>query len=86
MFSVAAKRMLPSCKHASQLMFQRGVKAVPHGGKLVNRMVGAEEGKELVKACNGLTMDLTERQSCDVELIVGGGFSPLDGFMNEDTW
>lgn len=49
-------------------------------------MVGADEGKELVKACDGLTMELTERQSCDVELIVGGGFSPIEGFMNEETW
>ncbi len=76
----------PLRKQASSILFQRGLKSVPHGGKLVNRMVGADEGKELVKGCNGLTMELTERQSCDVELIVGGGFSPIEGFMNEETW
>lgn len=67
--------------------FSRGLQSVPHGGKLVNRMVGsAAEGQELILSCDGLTMELSERQSCDVELITVGGFSPLEGFMNEDVW
>jgi len=66
--------------------FSRGLKSVPHGGKLVSRMVTAGEGQEAIKACNGLTMELNARQSCDVELLVGGGFSPLEGFMNHDDW
>eukprot|EP00283_Hemiselmis_rufescens_P019969 CAMPEP_0173436920 /NCGR_PEP_ID=MMETSP1357-20121228/17597_1 /TAXON_ID=77926 /ORGANISM="Hemiselmis rufescens, Strain PCC563" /LENGTH=416 /DNA_ID=CAMNT_0014402071 /DNA_START=6 /DNA_END=1256 /DNA_ORIENTATION=+ len=71
----------------SQTVFgARGLKSQPHGGKLVNRMVGEAEGKEAIKACNGLTMELSERQSCDVELINVGAFSPLEGFMNEDAW
>merc|ERR1712232_883798 len=30
-----------------------------------------------------VTLELSERQACDVALITFGGFSPLDGFMNE---
>lgn len=52
----------------------------------MNKMVGQAEGLDAIKACNGLKMELTERQSCDVELLIGGGFSPLEGFMNEDAW
>lgn len=68
------------------MRFFRGLKSTPHGGKLMNKMVGQAEGLEAIKACNGLKMELTERQSCDVELLIGGGFSPLEGFMNEDAW
>lgn len=71
---------------ASRASFTRGLKSVPHGGALVNRMVGASEAQELIKSCGGLSMDLSDRQSCDVELITVGGFSPLEGFMNEDVW
>lgn len=29
---------------------------------------------------------LNERQLCDLELIINGGFSPLEGFMNEKDY
>ena len=35
-----------------------------------------------IKACD-FSLELDERQLCDVELIMQGGFSPLTGFMNE---
>ena len=31
-------------------------------------------------------VELNERQLCDTELLSIGGFSPLDGFMNEDDY
>ena len=30
--------------------------------------------------------DLTERQLCDIELLLNGAFSPLDGFLNRDDY
>ena len=30
--------------------------------------------------------DLTERQLCDIELILNGAFSPLEGFLNQDDY
>ncbi len=29
---------------------------------------------------------LTLRQQCDLELLMSGAFSPLDGFMQQDTY
>jgi hypothetical protein len=65
-----------------------GSKVPPHGGGVVvDRMVYSEkERADQVRSCNGLTLELSERQSCDVELITTGAFSPIEGFMNEDVW
>lgn len=58
----------------------------PHGGKLINRMV--KDPKERSDLIAGITrtVDLSERQVCDVELLVNGGFSPLTGFMNQEEY
>jgi len=56
----------------------------PHGGKLVDLFTGSDEAAE-VKSCNK-EVQLNARQLCDVELICNGGFSPLEGFMDEETY
>ena len=33
-----------------------------------------------------VAFQLSPRQLCDVELITNGGFSPLTGFMDEETY
>uniref|UniRef100_A0A7S1GIZ6 sulfate adenylyltransferase n=1 Tax=Cyclophora tenuis TaxID=216820 RepID=A0A7S1GIZ6_CYCTE len=55
----------------------------PHGGTLVNLMVETDEEKEAAIAKADIVLEATERQLCDVQLIMNGGFSPLTGFMEE---
>lgn len=59
--------------------------APPHGGKLVELLVDQKEKQDLIESAD-ITIDLNERQSCDTELLMNGGFSPLNGFMNEKTY
>lgn len=58
-------------------------KQTPHGGKLVNLMADDVDAA-IAKASK--TLQATERQLCDVELLMNGGFSPLEGFMDEATY
>jgi sulfate adenylyltransferase len=51
----------------------------PHGGKLVDLLTGQPPAAELLASATA-RHDLTERQSCDLELLMNGGFSPLTGF------
>ena len=56
----------------------------PHGGVLVDGIVEDERAAELKKQSSDWpSWDLTERQICDLELILSGGFSPLRGFMGK---
>lgn len=58
----------------------------PHGGKLINTMVsGCDAKNELIASCH-FEVDLDERQLCDVELLMQGGFSPLSGYMDETDY
>eukprot|EP00892_Ulva_mutabilis_P001495 jgi/Ulvmu1/11346/UM075_0006.1 len=59
----------------------------PHGGSLVNSMVtDAAKKDQLLKECGGRKIECSDRNACDVELLCVGGFSPLDGFMNEESY
>ncbi|MGI8573989.1 MAG: bifunctional sulfate adenylyltransferase/adenylylsulfate kinase [Egibacteraceae bacterium] len=54
----------------------------PHGGELVDLLFDEARADELKQASSEwASWDLTERQICDLELLVVGGFSPLRGFM-----
>ena len=54
----------------------------PHGGALVNLMVD-EERKSVLKdlSLHLVSITLSSRQLCDLELLMNGSFSPLTGFM-----
>lgn len=63
-----------------------GAKQVPHGGVLVDLMCKTEEEKAAALKKVTREIQASERQLCDVELIMNGGFSPLTGFMDETTY
>lgn len=56
----------------------------PYGGKLVDLMVGADQHNELKEYAGKLhSIQLTEREICDLELLAVGAFSPLTEFMRQ---
>jgi len=57
----------------------------PHGGKLVDLFVPDTEKEEVIASASK-TIDITERQSCDVQLLCNGGLSPLTGFLNDKEY
>ena len=57
----------------------------PYGGTLVDLMVTSAEHAAL-KASATKTLECSDRNACDVELLVVGGFSPLRGFMHQEDY
>jgi len=54
----------------------------PHGGKLQDLYLDtAAAEQEKKKARDYRSWDLSDRQLCDLELLLNGAFSPLDGFL-----
>jgi 3'-phosphoadenosine 5'-phosphosulfate sulfotransferase (PAPS reductase)/FAD synthetase len=58
----------------------------PHGGKLVDLRASSGTAGAALLARATAAHELTERQACDVELLINGGFSPLTGFMTEPEY
>ncbi len=57
----------------------------PHGGSLVNLAVPAAERESLLAGVS-CRIECSDRNACDVELLVVGGFSPLRGFMHQQDY
>ncbi len=64
---------------------QRSGVIAPYGGTLVDLMVPSAEHAAL-KASATKTLECSDRNACDVELLVVGGFSPLRGFMHQEDY
>jgi len=59
----------------------------PHGGQICDRMVAEERISELKQDFVHLqSWTLNDRQICDLEMIMNGGFSPLIGFLDQDDY
>lgn len=60
---------------------------VPHGGTLINRIVdGARVEALRVEADAMQSITLSSKQSCDLEMIGIGAYSPLAGFMGQQDF
>ena len=57
----------------------------PHGGSLVNLSVDPGEWQGLKDGVDR-SVECSDRNACDVELLVVGGFSPLRGFMYQEDY
>ena len=58
----------------------------PHGGALKIAYLPAEQVAEArQEALRYPSVDLNQRQLCDVKLLLNGAFSPLEGFLGSAT-
>lgn len=59
----------------------------PHGGTLNELLVDDDTHAQLHETSQSLrSYDLNQRQLCDLELLINGGFSPLTGFMGREDY
>ena len=59
----------------------------PHGGTLCNLLVEPELAERLKNESGDFhSITLSQRQVCDLELILNGGYSPLRGFMTREEY
>ena len=60
--------------------------AEPYGGELKDLYESGESREALHDLAGGLpSWNLSGRQLCDVELLLNGAFSPLEGFLGRDV-
>ncbi|NNF58462.1 MAG: bifunctional sulfate adenylyltransferase/adenylylsulfate kinase [Rhodothermaceae bacterium] len=59
----------------------------PHGGELCDLVRTGAAADALREEAQDLTsLTLSDRQICDIELILNGGFSPLTGFLTQEDY
>jgi sulfate adenylyltransferase len=60
---------------------------LPHGGKLINRVLLGEERQEAINKADGQRrIQVSPRIVSDIELIAVGALSPIEGFMGKEDY
>jgi len=60
---------------------------MPHGGQLVNLLVKKERAESLKQESEHfLSITLSKRQLCDLEMLINGAMSPLTGYMDKKIY
>ncbi|HSG65874.1 MAG TPA: bifunctional sulfate adenylyltransferase/adenylylsulfate kinase [Gammaproteobacteria bacterium] len=64
-----------------------GANKEPHGGELKQLYLDEKQAaQEKLRARDLPSWDLTMRQVCDIELLLNGAFSPLEGFLDRGDY
>lgn len=59
----------------------------PHGGELKNLLTAPDQAEALkVESHQFTSLTLSQRQNCDLELLLNGAFSPLEGFLGQTAY
>ena len=58
----------------------------PYGGELKNLIIKDNQLKKDLISKATYEFECSERNACDVELLMVGAFSPLEGFMDENNY
>ncbi|ABV49866.1 ATP-sulfurylase [Prochlorococcus marinus str. MIT 9215] len=58
----------------------------PYGGELKNLIIKDKNLKNDLISKAAYEFECSERNACDVELLIVGAFSPLEGFMDENNY
>ena len=58
----------------------------PYGGELKNLIIKDKNLKNVLISKANYEFECSERNACDVELLIVGAFSPLEGFMDENNY
>ena len=58
----------------------------PYGGELKNLIIKDNNHKNDLISKVTYEFECSERNACDLELLMVGAFSPLEGFMDENNY
>ena len=58
----------------------------PYGGKLIDLIIKNEELKSELISNTSYQIECSDRNAWDVELLMVGAFSPLEGFMDQNDY